>query len=87
MTFHHPKLGIPLREVREVGGEKRIHKNFHDEWLIPQILEVVRGLQEVVRRLEGKVEVLEEVVRRQGEKIRRLRQRPPITETRNILCL
>ena len=32
------------------------------------------GCEEVVRRLE----VLEEVVRRQGEKMRRLRQRPPL---------
>ena len=31
-----------------------------------------------MRRLEGKVEVLEEVVRRQEEELRRLRQRPPL---------
>ena len=42
----------------------------HDKWLIPQIWKVVR-------RLEGEVEVLEEVVRRQGEEIRRLKERPP----------
>ena len=54
----------------------------HDEWLIPQIWEVVRGLQ-------GKVEVLKEVVKRQGEEIRRLRERPQEREVshRNILCL
>ena len=61
-----PKPRTVLSIVRK-SSKLSLCATLHDEWLIPQIWEVVRGLQ-------GKVEVLKEEVRRQGEEIRRLRR-------------
>ena len=53
----------------------------HDEWLIPQVFDFVRRLQEELRRLKGRVEVLEEEARRlEGKEVRRLKGRVEVLE-------